>query len=48
MAKASPRMAGLIFGIADYTAELGVDPSACLDAQNEVFYYEKKSCYNCC
>ena len=43
MAKASPRMAGLIFGIADYTAELGVDPSACLDAQNEVFYYEKKA-----
>ena len=43
MAKASPRMAGLIFGIADYTAELGVDPSACLDIQNEVFYYEKKA-----
>ena len=43
MAKASSRMAGLIFGIADYTAELGVDPSACLDAQNEVFYYEKKA-----
>ena len=36
-------MAGLIFGIADYTAELGVDPSACLDIQNEVFYYEKKA-----
>ena len=43
MAKASSRMAGLIFGIADYTAELGVDPSACLDIQNEVFYYEKKA-----
>ena len=43
MAKASPRMAGLILGIADYTAELGVDPSACLDIQNEVFYYEKKA-----
>ena len=43
MAKASPRRAGLIFGIADYTAELGVDPSACLDIQNEVFYYEKKA-----
>ena len=43
MAKASQRMAGLIFGIADYTAELGVDPRACLDGQNEVFYYEKKA-----
>ena len=43
MAKASPRMAGLIIGIADYTADLGVDPSACLDIQNEVFYYEKKA-----
>jgi len=43
MAMASPRMAGLIFGIADYTAELGVDPKYCLDRQNEVFHYEKKA-----
>ncbi len=40
---ASPRMAGLIFGIADYTAELGGDPDLLLDRQNEIFYYEKKA-----
>ena len=36
-------MAGLIFGIADYAAELGADPDLLLDRQNEVFYYEKKA-----
>lgn len=43
IATASPRMAGLIFGIADYAAELGVDPDLLLDRQNEIFYYEKKA-----
>jgi citrate lyase beta subunit len=43
IATASPRMAGLIFGIADYTAELGGDPDLLLDRQNEMFYYEKKA-----
>ncbi len=43
IATASPRMAGLIFGIADYTAELGCDPDLLLDRQNEMFYYEKKA-----
>ena len=43
IAMASPRMAGLIFGIADYTAELGGDPDLLLDRQNEIFYYEKKA-----
>jgi citrate lyase beta subunit len=43
IATASGRMAGLIFGIADYTAELGGDPDLLLDRQNEIFYYEKKA-----
>ncbi len=43
IATASPRMAGLIFGIADYAAELGADPDLLLDRQNEIFYYEKKA-----
>lgn len=43
IATASPRMAGLIFGIADYAAELGVDPDLLLDQQNKVFHYEKKA-----
>lgn len=43
IATASPRMAGLIFGIADYAAELGADPNSLLDKQNDVFYYEKKA-----
>jgi citrate lyase beta subunit len=43
IATASERMAGLIFGIADYTAELGGDPDLLLDRQNEIFYYEKKA-----
>ena len=43
IATASPRMVGLIFGIADYTAELGGDPDLLLDRQNEIFYYEKKA-----
>jgi len=43
IATASPRMAGLIFGIADYSAELGADPDLMLDEQNTYFYYEKKA-----
>jgi len=43
IATASSRMAGLIFGIADYTAELGGDPDLLLDRQNEIFYFEKKA-----
>jgi len=43
IATASERMAGLIFGIADYAAELGADPDLLLDRQNEIFYYEKKA-----
>jgi len=43
IATSSPRMAGLIFGIADYTAELGGDPDLLLDRQNEIYYYEKKA-----
>lgn len=43
IATASPRMAGLIFGIADYTAELGADPDLMLEGQNQYFYYEKKA-----
>ncbi|QMU56632.1 MAG: hypothetical protein GKS04_05830 [Candidatus Mycalebacterium zealandia] len=43
IATASPRMAGLVFGIADYAAELGLDPNLLLEKQNEVFYYEKKA-----
>lgn len=43
IATASHRMAGLIFGIADYTAELGADPDLMLDSQNTYFYYEKKA-----
>lgn len=43
IATASPRMAGLVFGIADYAAELGLDPDLLLDRQNEIFYHEKKS-----
>ncbi|WP_462137036.1 HpcH/HpaI aldolase/citrate lyase family protein [Candidatus Mycalebacterium sp.] len=43
IATASPRMAGLVFGIADYAAELGLDPDLLLERQNEVFYYEKKA-----
>ncbi len=43
IATASPRMAGLVFGIADYAAELGLDPDLLLDRQNEIFYYEKKA-----
>ncbi|MEE9252410.1 MAG: aldolase/citrate lyase family protein [Thermodesulfobacteriota bacterium] len=43
IATSSPRMVGLIFGIADYTAELGVDPDLMLDGQNDYFYYEKKA-----
>jgi len=43
IATSSHRMAGLIFGIADYTAELGGDPDLLLDRQNEMFYYEKKA-----
>lgn len=43
IATASERMAGLIFGIADYTAELGGDPESLLDRQNEIYYYEKKA-----
>ena len=35
-------MAGLIFGIADYTAELGVDPSACLGCYKMKFFIMKK------
>ncbi len=43
IATASPRTVGLVFGIADYAAELGVDPSALLKRQNELFHYEKKA-----
>ncbi len=43
IAIASPRMAGLVFGIADYAAELGLDPDLLLDRQNDIFYYEKKA-----
>lgn len=43
IATASPRMVGLIFGIADYTAELGADPDLMLEEQNKYFYYEKKA-----
>lgn len=43
IATASPRMAGLVFGIADYAAELGIDPDLLLDRQNEIFYHEKKA-----
>jgi len=43
IARVSPRMAGLIFGIADYAAELGGDPELLLDDQNAVFHYEKKA-----
>ncbi|MCY4043131.1 MAG: CoA ester lyase [Candidatus Dadabacteria bacterium] len=43
IATASPRMAGLVFGIADYAAEIGLDPDLLLDRQNEIFYYEKKA-----
>ncbi|MGQ0793441.1 MAG: HpcH/HpaI aldolase/citrate lyase family protein [Deltaproteobacteria bacterium] len=43
IAVASPRMAGLIFGIADYTAELGSDSDLYSDRENEIFYYEKKA-----
>lgn len=43
IAKASSRMAGLIFGIADYAAELGINPDLVLDNQNTAFYYEKKA-----
>jgi citrate lyase beta subunit len=43
IATASARTAGLIFGIGDYTPELGVDPDLLLDRQDEIFYYEKKA-----